>query len=119
MLRILSEQCGLPDGGAIHSYSGSPDLIPQFIALNASLSFSGSITFDRNKRGRASAAAVPENNLLIETDAPDIAPLGIEAGKNEPAHLPAIAATIAALRGRPVDRIGEITTGNAMRLFAR
>jgi TatD DNase family protein len=117
MLRILTEQCGLPHGGAIHSFSGSPDLIPRLTALNVSLSFSGSIIYERNRKGRACAAAVPEPFLLIETDSPDIPPPGVAPGENEPATTTLVATALSALRGCPVERIGEETTGNARRLF--
>jgi TatD DNase family protein len=119
LVRIVKQQCGLPDGGVIHSYSGPPDLIPELESLNASFSFSGSITYDRNLRGRASAAAVSEGRLLLETDSPDIPPLGVEQGANEPAKLVAIARTLAGIRGKNVEEIGEIAYNNAARIFER
>ena len=119
LLQILKQQCGLPDGGVIHSYSGAPELIAELEGLGASFSFSGSVTYDRNLRGRASAVAVSEHRLLIETDAPDIAPLGVGQGANEPANLVMIARTIAELRGKTQEEIGEITYGNAARIFER
>ena len=117
LLDILTAQCGLPHGGAIHSFSGPADLIPRLVKLNASFSFSGSITFDRNRRGRASALAVPEERLLIETDAPDIPPRGIGDGANEPANCAMVAQTLAELRGCSIEEIGEVTSGNAIKLF--
>jgi TatD DNase family protein len=117
MMEILEKQCGTPDGGAVHSYSGPPDLIRQFETLNVSLSFSGSITYDRNKRGKASLTAVAERYLLVETDSPDIPPLGVEQGTNEPAHLKKVAETTALVRGCSVEEIAEITCRNGTRLF--
>jgi TatD DNase family protein len=119
LLKILEKHCGLPDRGAIHSYSGPADLIPRLAALNVSISFSGSITYDRNIRGRASVAAVPENRLLIETDSPDIPPRGVEQGKNEPTNCRQIAQEIAILRGTSVEEICKITYENAERIFGR
>lgn len=119
MLRILEKRRGAPYGGAIHSYSGSPDLIRPLEALGLSFSFSGSITYDRNRRGRACATAVPEGRLLIETDSPDIPPLGVERESNEPAFLVAIAKTIAQLRGKPVEETAEITYRNAAEVFRK
>ena len=118
MLRILSARCGLPHGGAIHSFSGSPDLIPQLTGLKASLSFSGSIIDDRNRRSRACAAAADEQYLLIETDSPDIPPPGVELGANEPANVREVARALAEVRGCALDSIAERTSGNALRLFA-
>jgi TatD DNase family protein len=117
MLRILSARCGLPHGGAIHSFSGPPDLIPQLTGLKVSLSFSGSIVYDRNRRGRACAAAVDERCLLIETDSPDIPPPGIKQGENEPARVREVARALSEVRGCALDRIAERTSGNALRLF--
>ena len=117
MMEILEKQCGTPDGGVIHSYSGPPDLIPQLETLNISFSFSGSITYDRNRRGRASLAAVAEHSLLVETDSPDIPPAGVEPEANEPAQCAAIVQKMAELRGTTPDRMSEITFRNAARIF--
>jgi TatD DNase family protein len=117
MMKILEQQCGLPHGGAIHSFSGTVDLIPKLEKLNVSLSFSGSITYDRNKRGREAAAAVSENYLLIETDSPDIPPLGVEQGRNEPENTLQIAESIGAIRNVNTDRIAQASTMNAVRIF--
>jgi TatD DNase family protein len=118
MLTILQKD-GLPHGGVIHSWSGSPELIPLFEKAGASISFSGSITFDRNRKGRASAAVVSANRLLIETDAPDCASMGIAKGENEPANLPGIAEQIAAIRGTTVTDIAELTYKNALGIFLK
>jgi TatD DNase family protein len=117
MVRILTQQCGLPDGGAIHSFSGSPDLIAQCERLHVSLSFSGSITHDRNKRGALAAAAVSPDRLLIETDSPDIPPAGVGEGSNEPAMVVRVAQRLAEIRGSTAEKIAEQTCSNAMRLF--
>lgn len=119
MMEILEKQCGTPDGGVIHSYSGPLDCITRLEMMNVSISFSGSITYDRNKRGRASLAAVAERHLLVETDSPDIPPVGVEQGKNEPAHLSRVAETAAQLRGCSVKEIAEITCRNGARLFRK
>jgi|WetSurMetagenome_2_1015567.scaffolds.fasta_scaffold201816_1 TatD DNase family protein len=117
LIEILEKQSGTPDGGVIHSYSGPPDLIRQLETLNISFSFSGSITHDRNRRGRASCEAAAEHSLLVETDSPDIPLAGVEPGANEPAHCAAIVQKLAELRGTTADKIGEITFRNAIRIF--
>jgi TatD DNase family protein len=114
---ILEKQCGTPDGGAVHSYSGPPDLIRQFETLNVSLSFSGSITYDRNRRGKASLTAVAERYLLVETDSPDIPPVGVEQEANEPAMCATIIKTMAEIRETTAEKLGEITFRNATRVF--
>jgi TatD DNase family protein len=118
MMDLLEQQRGTPDGGAVHSYSGPPDHVPRLEKLNVSISFSGSITHDRNRRGRASLAAVAERFLLVETDAPDIPPAGVEPEANEPAQCAAIVQKIAELRGTTAEKIGEITFRNAARIFS-
>ncbi|MBN1129513.1 MAG: TatD family hydrolase [Chitinispirillaceae bacterium] len=117
LMRILDQQCGLPHGGAIHSYSGPTDLIGRLERLNVHLSFSGSITYDRNRRGCSAAAAVSDNRLLIETDSPDIPPLGIGRGENEPAHIGRVAQRLATIRGTTMERIAGYTFSNGTRLF--
>ena len=119
MVRILTQQCGLPNGGVIHSCSGPPDLIAKCERLNVSFSFSGSITHDRNKKGAIAAAAVSSDRLLIETDSPDIPPSGVEQGQNEPALLPRVAQRLAEIRGVAVDKIAEETCTNAVRIFGQ
>jgi TatD DNase family protein len=118
MARILTQQCGLPDGGAIHSFSGSSDMIPQLEKLNVSLSFSGSITHDRNKKGVLAATIVSDNRLLIETDSPDIPPAGVGEGSNEPAIVVRVAQRLAEIRGSTVEKIADQTSANAMRIFS-
>jgi TatD DNase family protein len=117
MVRILTQQCGLPNGGVIHSCSGPPDLIAQCERLSVSFSFSGSITHDRNKKGAIAAAAVSFDRLLIETDSPDIPPSGVDQGQNEPALLPRVARRVAEIRGVAEEKIAELTFSNAMRIF--
>jgi TatD DNase family protein len=119
MMGILEKQCGTPEGGAVHSYSGPPDLVPRLEAMNVSISFSGSITRDRNRRGRASCAAVSERFLLIETDSPDIPPAGVAPEANEPAHCLAIVKKLAELRGTTPERMGAITFKNAVRIYLK
>jgi TatD DNase family protein len=116
LVRIL-RRYGEPDGAVIHSYSGPPDLVLQLEQLGCSLSFSGSITYDSNKKVLASAALVSENRLLIETDSPDIPPCSIGKGKNEPANLSLIVDKLANLRGKSPQEIADITFRNAADLF--
>jgi len=109
----------LPDGGVIHSYSGPPDLVPVFEKAGVSISFSCSVTYDRNRRSHASAQVVSDERLLIETDAPDIPPPGVKEGENEPGNLVLVAAKLAVLRGTAVEDVGELTYRNAIGIFCR
>lgn len=102
----------------LHAFSGSKELIPQLIERNCVFSFGGMITQPRAKKARESVAAVPEERLLIETDAPDFLPdaAGLTA-PNEPANLACVARTVAELRGISFESVAETTTQNARRFF--
>lgn len=100
----------------IHSYGGSIELIDELRKFGVMFSFSGSVTFPNNRRGRKAAAAVPEEHLLLETDSPDIPPYG-STGENEPANLKTVAQTVAELRGISVARLASVTSVNASNRF--
>lgn len=112
-----------PPAIVIHSYSGAPELIPELARLGAYFSFSGAVTRPASRRARASAAAVPADRLLLETDAPDLAPLGpgearVPPGSvNEPANLVRVLEAVAALRGAPVRDIAARAWENAAQVF--
>jgi TatD DNase family protein len=100
----------------LHAFGGSPELIPDLIELNCWFSFCGNVTNPNARRVRASAAAVPADRLLIETDSPDFLPAGCEP-PNEPVNLIHVARAVAELRGVALEQLAEITFGNAMRFF--
>jgi len=113
--RLLTEA---PAGtrGVMHSFAGSPELLEAALARGFSVSFSGMITFKR-WRAQWAVARVPDDRLLVETDAPYLAPVPHRGRRNEPAFVAATAAKLAELRGTTVERIAELTTANAIRLF--
>lgn len=123
MMELLDDHGWPPQGIVFHSYSGGPGLVTALVRRGAWFSFSGSITHDQNLRGRDAVVAVPEDRLLVETDAPDIMPTLPEnkphfrllrhAPVNEPANLPAIGATIATLRNWTPEQTARITSANA------
>lgn len=110
-------------GGIAHAFNGSEQQAEAFIALGFRLGFGGALTFERALRIRRVAAAVPLQAIVMETDAPDIAPQWLyrtaaarAAGatmRNSSAELPAIGAALAALRGIDVDVLARVTTANA------
>lgn len=100
----------------LHAFGGSPELIPELVELNCRFSFCGNVTNPNAKRVRASAVAVPDDRLLIETDSPDFPPAGC-VPPNEPANLIHIARAVAELRGVPVEQIAELTFNNARTVF--
>ncbi len=116
-LRVL-RQDGVPRaGGVVHSYSGSADLVRDYVALGLSISFSGAITLPQATRLQRAACVVPLDRLLIETDAPDQTPLPHRPAANEPAFLPAVCAAIAAARSEDFNLVARSTAENARRLF--
>ncbi len=103
--------------GVVHSFSGSPEQARQLWELGFLLGIGGPATYPRANRLRSLVAQMPLEFLLLETDAPDQPDAAIRGQRNEPARLQAIAATIAELRGQPVDEIAAQTSANARALF--
>lgn len=110
-------------GGIAHAFNGSDDQAARFVERGMRLGFGGAMTFERALRIRALAASVPAHAPVLETDAPDIPPQwlyrtaeqragGAGQGRNEPAELPRIAQTLAALRGWSLEETAARTTGN-------
>jgi TatD DNase family protein len=102
--------------GVLHSFASQPELLDAGLAKGFCVSFSGMITF-RNWTASWAVERVPEDRLLVETDAPFLAPVPYRGKRNEPAFVAATAAKLAELRGTTVERIAEITSENAKRLF--
>lgn len=112
------KKIGLPAVGAmIHAYCGPPDMVLVLEKLGLYISFSGSVTHSHNVKGKKSVAAVSPQRLLIETDAPDVLPEGINCEHNEPAFLVEVANTVAQIRGVSLNEIKRLTYENACRLF--
>lgn len=102
----------------LHAFGGAPEMIPELVKLNCWFSFCGSVTNPKAKKVRASAAAVPADRLLLETDAPDFPPAGLEP-PNEPAHLIHVARAAAALRDVSLEALCAVTFHNTQSLFSR
>ncbi len=117
LLELVKAEGGLAAGGILHSYSGPPDLVGELEALGFYLSFSGSVTRSGNQRGQRAAAAVSAERLLIETDSPDLAPVGAAGECNEPANLALVAEAVARLRNVSAETLAERTWANACRLL--
>ncbi len=115
LLALLEEE-PLPAGGVLHSFSGSADQVRAYLPSGLHFSFAGPVTYERARRPLDAARAVPPERLLIETDAPDQTPRP-HRGRNEPAHLPVIAAALAAALGLPLAELEGRTTASARALF--
>lgn len=103
--------------GIIHCASGPAEFIQGALALGLHVSFAGNVTFPNAKALQALVPLVPEERLLIETDAPFLAPQPVRGQKNEPAYVAHTAAFVAQLRGVPLEHIAAVTTRNAQALF--
>lgn len=115
---------GWSAGGIAHAFNGSRQQADQFIALGLRLGFGGAMTYERALRIRSLAAELPDEALVLETDAPDIAPVWLhrgprDTGRNTPSELPRIAETLAALRSRSLADIAAMTTNNARAALPR
>ena len=116
-------------GGIAHAFNGSDAQAQAFVAMGFKLGFGGAMTFDRALQIRRLAQALPAQALVLETDAPDIPPHWLyktaeqraagEHSRNEPAELPRIAATLAALRGWTLEETAAITRANALAALPR
>ena len=117
-------------GGLAHAFNGSAVQAQRFVDQGFALGFGGTLTFDRALQIRQLAATVPAAALVLETDAPDIPPhwlyrtaaerqAGQAQGRNEPAELPRIAQTLAALRGWSLAETAAHTNANAWRCLPR
>jgi TatD DNase family protein len=118
LLSILGGVGGLRRGGAIHSYSGPPDLVGELEKLGCYISFSGSITIPGNKRAAESLKKVSPERLLIETDSPDLLPSGAPGPHNEPANITVVINRVAEILGEAPGKVAALTHDNAQRLFA-
>lgn len=108
---ILERHLGA--GGIMHSFTGTPDEAQRFVELGLYVSISGIATFRQAGAVPATAAVVPLDHLLLETDAPYLAPVPLRGRRNEPAHLVHTVAAVAARRGLPVPSLVTRTTRNA------
>ncbi|HBG07571.1 MAG: hydrolase TatD [Geobacteraceae bacterium GWC2_58_44] len=119
LLAILKEERVGRIGGVMHAFSGSPETARDCVRLGLHLSLAGSVTYPNAVRPPAVAASVALERLLLETDAPDLAPEPYRGMVNLPAYLLATAGRVAAIRGLPLDELARVTTANAARLFTR
>ena len=106
-------------GGIAHAFNGSFQQAQAFIDLGFKLGLGGAMTFTRALQIRRLAATLPLEALVLETDAPDIAPSWIHPGRNSPEHVPGIGAVLADLRTMPVADIARATSDNAAQALPR
>jgi len=104
--------------GIIHSFTGGPELAERYLSLGWHLAFNGVVTFGSGEEVREAARVVPEDRLLVETDAPYLAPVPFRGKRCEPAHVTHTLRRIAEVRAEPVEALIRRTGHNAEALLA-
>jgi len=107
----------LTRGGIVHAYSGSEQQASQYIELGFLLGIGGAATYDRAKKLHRVIRGAPIENLVLETDAPDMPPSFARGMRNSPLNIPKIAQAVADVRGVSEAMLARQTTENANRLF--
>lgn len=116
-LRVMREERADAIGGVMHCFTESLEVARQALDLGFHISFSGIVTFRNAETLREVAKQVPDDRLLIETDAPYLAPMPHRGKTNEPAFVRHVAERIAEVRGTTLEHVAEITTRNFFTLF--
>ncbi|PLA74728.1 DNAase [Hydrogenovibrio sp. SC-1] len=116
-LRILKEEGADQVGGIMHCFVEDLATAEAAMALGFYISFSGIVTFKNAKELKTVAAAVPLDRILVETDAPYLAPVPYRGKPNQPAYTRYVVEEIARLRDLSIDTVAQATTENFERLF--
>jgi TatD DNase family protein len=116
-LQILSEEWSPDLGGVMHCFSGDVAMAKKLIEMGFSISIAGPVTYPKAEAMREVVRQVPIEHLLVETDAPYLAPQPMRGKRNEPAFVRHTAEMIAQVKGLTFDDVARITSFNAMQLF--
>jgi TatD DNase family protein len=117
---ILTDETGRgPFPFVLHCFSSGAGLARRGVSLGGYVSFSGILTFKRSEDLRAIAAEVPLDRLLVETDAPYLAPVPHRGQRNEPSYVADTAAILASVKGVAPEALASATTDNFFRLFSK
>ncbi len=119
LLTMLEQEwapAGLP--GILHCFSGTVAQARRALAIGFYLSFAGNLTYPRSVGIREAAVEAPAERILVETDAPFLAPVPLRGQQNQPAHVVHTAAFLAELRGVSAEEMARQTTANFRTLFA-
>jgi len=116
-LAVLKERAGRGLCGVAHCFGGSAEMAEEFQRLGFYISFGGPITFPNARRVREVARAVALERMVVETDAPYLAPQQERGRRNEPAFLTHVVAALAEVRGMEPEEVARVSAANAARLF--
>ena len=114
---ILEDEGALETGGVIHCFTGGHELARRALALGFYVSFSGIVAFPRAEVIQEVARTMPRDRLLVETDAPFLAPPPHRGKRNEPAFVTEVARKVAALRGATIEDVAGACSANFQTLF--
>lgn len=117
IIGVLQEENAKEIGGIMHCYNDSVDYVQACLDMNFHISLGGPVTFKNATMPKEVAVEVPSDRLLVETDAPFLAPHPNRGKRNEPSYVKLVAEKIAELRDVPFDELSRITTENAFSLF--
>lgn len=119
-IRILQEEyTKAPFTGLIHCFSSSKELADKSIEIGLYISISGIITFKRSEELRAAVSELPLEKLLVETDAPYLAPMPYRGKDNEPGYTRYTAEKLAEIKGVSYEEVEQVTTENFFKLFTK
>jgi TatD DNase family protein len=116
-LAIMREEGAGEVGGVMHCFTESAEVARAAIEMGFFVSFSGIVTFKNARELQGVAASLPLQRLMIETDAPYLAPVPYRGRVNEPSFVPHVAAKLAELQGCSVSEVAEVTSDNFRRCF--
>lgn len=116
-LDIMRSEGAAEAGGVMHCFTESWEVARAALDMGFYISFSGIVTFANANTLREVAARVPDDRLLVETDAPYLAPVPYRGKTNEPAYVKHVAECMADVRGTTLEHIAERTTNNFFQLF--
>ena len=117
--RILEDEVATgPFRAVLHCYTGGRELAMTAIELGLSISFTGILTFKKSQTLRDLAAELPSDRIMVETDAPYLAPGKFRGKRNEPAYVVEVAKVLAETRGVSLEEMSRQTTDNFFRLFS-
>ncbi|MCS7049634.1 MAG: TatD family hydrolase [Verrucomicrobiae bacterium] len=118
LMEILrAHEPGFVPWGVMHCFSGDSRLAFECLELGLMISFTGILTFRNAGSLREVARQVPLSRIMLETDAPYLAPVPHRGRRNEPSYLPAIASVLAEVKNISVEEVARVTTDNARALF--
>lgn len=116
-LQLLHEENAGQVGGIMHAYSGSPEMAREFVRLGFAISISGTVTWTNAVKPLRVARELPLENLVLETDAPDMTPQPYRGRFNRPAWMVETAARVAQERGMALETVIAATAGNTRRIL--